>query len=570
MQREHTQAALALILGPETEYQTRIRATRRLVKQGPAILPLVLNTLSQYPEITDPVWPWWPPQYEHLSHLLLHLSQQAHLSLQEFLTHPLLQSAPGPVLWTSLMETAGRIPHQDNEPLLCQGLESPWMQVRYAAAMALALRARSTPLHASTRTALRTRQQSHETLQVRLTASYALLSCGEQCGLEHIIYLLLPCVPTEVRKAATFILATELPLPFMPLTHLQREQIVYYLLKLLSDPEPDIAQHSAHALGKIATPAILPVLYAQLETATPTTQVIILTVLEEVTQRKHMRYQMRQQSLLTHLLPLLRSSYGDVCRQACYTLAACGGEYAAAVLGTLVMQKDQATGRGEALESLRYLRGALRAPLRGNVIRWLLGALHTQEEVIQITALDTLTQLLWQAQRNGAKRAWQEVSLEIIQDETALRLLAAESAWIRQHALELLPALADFLHSAQELHAPLENLLLRDNDSGVRACVAHVCARTGSRWAIPALLRALLDPDRHVAHTALNALARIATPDDMIVFYVITELARIEDENDEAMHSLGREASHLMKRWLKAEQDRTHQTLHSLQHPPIL
>ena len=48
------QAALALILGPETEYQTRVRATRRLMKQGSAILPLVLNTLSKYPEITDP------------------------------------------------------------------------------------------------------------------------------------------------------------------------------------------------------------------------------------------------------------------------------------------------------------------------------------------------------------------------------------------------------------------------------------------------------------------------------------------------------------------------------------
>lgn len=558
MQREYTRAALALILGPETEYQTRIRATRRLVRQGPAILPLVLNTLSQYPEITDPEWPWWPPQYEHLSHLLLHLSQQAQLDIHELLTHPLLQGPPGPVLLTTLMEAAGRLPHADNEQLLSEGLASPWMQVRYAAAMALAIRARTNHLLASTRTLLRTCQQAHEAFPVRLTASYALLSCGEQSGIEHIIYFLLPCIPTEVRKAATFILATELPLP---LTQRQRNQIAYYLLKLLSDPEPDIAQHAAHALSKIVTPTHLPALYTQLEEGTPTQQILILTVLEEVAQRKHMRYQMRQQALPTRLLPLLKSSQSGVCRQACYTLAACGGEYAAAVLGTLIMHNEQ--GRGEALESLRFLRGALRTPLRNNVIRWLLGALHAPEEVIQVTALDTLAQLLWQAHHSGARKAWQEISLAIIQDRTIFHLLTVPSAWVQQHTLELLPALCDIVQSRQELQAQLQDLLLRASDSGVRACVAYVCARTGSRWAIPTLLRALLDPDRHVAHTALNALSHIATPEDSVVIYVITELIRLEDEHDTAMQNLGREASQLLKKWQKKECDHPSHTLHS-------
>ena len=202
----------------------------------------------------------------------------------------------------------------------------------------------------------------------------------------------------------------------MPLTAAQRAQVTSYLIKLLTDPEPDIAQHAAHALAQLATPAIIPTLYTKLTEAPPTAQVTILTVLEEVAKRKHMRYQMRQDALPTRLLPFLKSSNEQVCRQACYTLAACGGEYTTAVLGTLIMGKGH-IGRGEALESLRFLRGALRAPLRNNVIRWLLEALHAQEEVIQVTALDTLAQLLWQAQTNRAKKPGRRSVKELFKKE---------------------------------------------------------------------------------------------------------------------------------------------------------
>src|SRR5581483_10409492 len=69
--KESVQAALTLLLGPETEYSMRVRAVRRLAKQGPAILPVLLSTLSSFPAITVPAWPWWPPQYEHCARLLL-------------------------------------------------------------------------------------------------------------------------------------------------------------------------------------------------------------------------------------------------------------------------------------------------------------------------------------------------------------------------------------------------------------------------------------------------------------------------------------------------------------------
>src|SRR5579859_1536247 len=80
-QQEDIQAALTILLGSETEYHTRVRATRRLARQGADILPLVLTTLSTYPEITAPTWPWWPLQYEQCSHLLIYLGQKAHMQL---------------------------------------------------------------------------------------------------------------------------------------------------------------------------------------------------------------------------------------------------------------------------------------------------------------------------------------------------------------------------------------------------------------------------------------------------------------------------------------------------------
>jgi HEAT repeat protein len=559
MQQESIQAALALVLGPETEYQVRARATRRIARQGPAILPFLLNTLSNYPEITTPAWPWWPPQYEHTSRLLLHLSQRAHIPLTDLLHHMALEQLPGPVLWTSLMEAAGLLPHVNNEEFLCQGLETYWASVRYTAAMALVARAKKSPLQQSTLKVLQSHQGSDEEFPVRLTTSYALLCSGEYIGLETLESFLLPHTPAEVRKAATFILATELPIP---LSVSQRTRLNMLLLRLLHDPDPTIGQQAAHALSKIAGPALLSTLYEQLENAPIRTQIIILTALEELTQRKTMRYHMRQHALPTRLLPLIKSADPDLRRQVCYTLAACGGEYVAAVLGTIVMNKEE-IGRGEALESLRFLQGALRAPLRGNIIRWLLQVLPTTDEEIQVTVLDSLTHLLWQAYNHGRKQAWKEIRYELTHEGTALRLLHAPNPLIRQRALELLPALGDFLNITPELHYPLQYIMLTDSDSGVRACAAYICGKTNARWAISALLRALADPDEHVSHTALNAIARITTPDDPIILYAVTELAQLKDDNHAPMHNLARAAISLLKKWKKSEQDEIRKSLHS-------
>ncbi len=110
MRQESIQVALALLLGPETDYQIRTRATRRLTKQGLAILPSLLTTLNNYPEITTPPWPWWPPQYEHISRLLLSLIQYEQLHLEDLLHHPVLEQPIGPVLWISVLETTNLPP----------------------------------------------------------------------------------------------------------------------------------------------------------------------------------------------------------------------------------------------------------------------------------------------------------------------------------------------------------------------------------------------------------------------------------------------------------------------------
>ena len=85
-------------------------------------------------------------------------------------------------------------------------------------------------------------------------------------------------------------------------------------------------------------------------------------------------------------------------------LAACGGEYVAAVLGTIIQNREH-PGHLEAIDSLRLLHGVLRAPVRMNVVRWLLRVLTQPEEEIQVTALDSLAYLLWQARTHGQKQA---------------------------------------------------------------------------------------------------------------------------------------------------------------------
>src|SRR5712692_11302869 len=117
--QEGSLVALALLLGPETEYQARVRATQLLTNQGPTVLPLLLTTLSTHPEITTPPWPWWPPQYEHCSRLLIRLSQKAQLRLEALLQHPAISQPAGPVLWTSVMEAGGLLQHAGYESLLC-------------------------------------------------------------------------------------------------------------------------------------------------------------------------------------------------------------------------------------------------------------------------------------------------------------------------------------------------------------------------------------------------------------------------------------------------------------------
>ena len=557
IRQENIQVALALLLGPETDYPLRVRATRRLTKQGSAILPLLLTTLNNYPEITTPAWPWWPPQYEHISRLLLYLIQHEHVQLEDLLHHPLLEQSPGPVLWTSVLETTNLLPHIDYEKLLCAGLETPWATVRYSAAMALATKAGKALLQSSTVETLK--KHSDEAYSVRLAISYALLHCNEQGGLEELLNLTHLLMPREVRKAAVFILATDLP---RQLTLPQREQLTTHLLELLLDPDMELAHEAAHALGDVIEPTSLPTLYKLLETSDTQRQIILLTVLEELTQKRQMRDLMRENSLPTRLLPLVKTADQELRRQACYTLAACGGEYVAAVFGTLVLNHEH-PGHTEAIESLRQLRGVLRAPMRANVVRWLLRTLDGATEETCITAVNTLTHLLWQAQTQGYQYAWQEMSDEIIKSGIVLELLQLDSSRIRQHLIELLIPLDGYLTKNRQLHTSLKQFLRTDNDSGVRACAAYACGQTGARWAIPDLIHALLDPDENVARTALSALEQITTPDDILVASVISELAHLYDDKDRSANILAFEAWSIMKKWQKAEQKDECKKLHS-------
>jgi HEAT repeat protein len=560
MQRESIQASLALLLGPETEYRMRVRATRRLAKQGAAILPLVLTTLSNYPEIITPAWPWWPPQYEHTSHLLLHFSQRDGINLSDLLRHPAIDATAGPVLWISIIEAANLSPHMDNEDLHCQGFRTTWTSVHYAAAMALATRARNNPLHLSTIDILLQQQEIQEILPIQLTISYALLNSGEVMGFEGLSACLYDGIPQEIRKAATFIFATEHPLK-IPLQ--QQEKLITQLLHLLSDSDAEIVQQAAHTLSIIARPDTLTRLYAKLENVEENVQITILTVLEEIARHnKTLQHHIRQHIFIMRLLPLLQSSQPDLRRQVCYTLAACGGEYVAAVLGTIVMNNEH-PGQGEAIECLRFFYGVLRAPLRGNIMRWLLSILATNQEDLQVTALDSLAQILWQARNSGRQQIWLEISQEIFEAGTPLQLLQAPSPLLRQRTLELLAALGNFLTTAHDLHTLYCKLLLEDNDSGVRACAAYVCGQTEARWAISALLQSLFDTDTNVAQTALNALARLTTSKDSIVVYALTELTRLQDEDNNTPHDLAHTARIILKKWQQRERNSAGKTLHS-------
>src|SRR6266851_4010839 len=122
--QEQILTAIVLLLGPDTDYSKRIHAAQRLARAGAEILPLLLHTLHSHPEIITPAWPWWPPQYEQIGRLLIQLSQSARLSLTDLLRAPYLPQQPGPVLWISIIEAVGQLPHAEYEPLLREGLEA--------------------------------------------------------------------------------------------------------------------------------------------------------------------------------------------------------------------------------------------------------------------------------------------------------------------------------------------------------------------------------------------------------------------------------------------------------------
>lgn len=548
-QIESTRAALALLLGPETDYALRVRAARKVAKQGPAILPLLLTTLSSYPEITSPAWPWWPPQYEHCSRLLLHFSHKLDIPLEEFLHHSALMQTAGPVLWISVIEAAALLPHGDHEELLAQGIETPWATTRYAAAMALAGRAsKGSSLHPSTLAILQAHQDENEVLSVRVATCYALLTSGVNDGVEVLLQLLDPDAPEEARKAAAFLFAAELPL--ISLSRSQRERLAHLLVLTLRDPNSEVGLHAARALRYVALPSILSPISEMLVHNDPDMQIRALTALEEVASQEKIRSSMQQKGLPATIAPLLRSDMPEIRRQASYTLAAIGGEYVLAVLGSIVLNKEH-EGHIEGVEGLRLLHGVLRNPIRATVVRWLLQIVRQSPDVVQITALDSLAYLLWQTRASGQKYTWEILSHEIMDDGSIMELLHANSAWVRQRAVELATMAHEGSVPTHLLHAEIQRLLHTDSDSEVRACVAALCGQKAVQWAIPDLIQALLDPDEQVAITALHALDQLATPEDSLVMAVIEEVVHFNSSRTSCTHTLVKEAETVLKKWRK-------------------
>jgi HEAT repeat protein len=549
--REVVCAALALLLGPSTEYQARTRATRRLAKQGPEQLPLILTALSQHPEITQPEWPGWPPQYEHCSRLLIQLSQQTRLSLTALLHHPELHTSPGPVLWTSIVEATSLVPYHNYEALLRLALETPWESTRYSAAISLSTRARRVTLQDASIETLCRHVGAEEALPVRLTAAYALLCCRHSVGLETLCSFLDPQEDEEARKAAVFMLSTELP---FQLNELQRERLALALGRLLRDGNPDITLHAAHALSKIASPSLITQLNQMLKEPDAQTQVAVLICIEEIARRQSLRESIQRLELPGQILPLLRSELPDLRRQACYTLAACGGEYALAALGTVISRPEH-PAHLEAIESLRVLNGVMQTPVRSKVLSWLHQLLNMPAEMTQVTALDSLAYLLWQASLRGQKRTWHEMGSEIISENMPGALLYHQSAWVRQRTVELIRLLGKRIEEVQDVCTRLLHLLCYDEDSGVRACIAYTLGQSGTRWAISALLRTLNDPDPHVVLTALNALEVTATPDDTVVIHALMELQHLPLTKNATELQIKQKVEMLLKKWRRSLSD---------------
>src|SRR5262249_37183124 len=145
--------------------------------------------------------------------LLRHLCKEAQIEPAELLEHPVVRKPIGPVLWISILGAIEQNTQKNDESLLTQGLTTPWITVRYAAAMALAQSSHD-PLLAETRALLNDHLGDHEAFPVRLAAAYALIRSNDENGHEVLIRLLNESVPLEVHKAALFMLATEPPIHF--------------------------------------------------------------------------------------------------------------------------------------------------------------------------------------------------------------------------------------------------------------------------------------------------------------------------------------------------------------------
>ena len=550
--RESTLAALALLLGPETDETIRRRAVRRLAKEERTSLPLILITLNQYPEITTPSWPWWPPQYEHCSRLLVQLGQHAHLSLETLLQHPVLTQPIGPVLWISAIEATRLLPSSNHEALLREGLTTAWASVRYAAAMALVNLAGTISLCKTTRQVLYTCADETETNPVRLTAAFALMRSKDVRGFPALMRLIESNLPEEARKAAIFLLATDPP---QYLTFNQQAHLTRLLLVTLQDQNGEIALNAAHALRTVAPPSVLPSLCLLLKIPRPQLQIAALTALEELAGRPALRHAMVHSTLPSQIIAFLRAEIPQVRQQASYTLAACGGAYVTAALGTILLNGEH-PGHKEAMEAIRLLHNVLHAPTRNRVVCWLLQALRyaqaydnhddKEQEELLITALDSLAFLALQAQKRPRMQTLSKIRLEVFRDELPLQLLTFHSAWVRQRTIELLGLLTPCHQLVQD---QLLHILHMDEDSGVRACCAYTLGQLAARFAIPNLLLSLLDPDTSVAETALYALGRIASPDDTIVVAAMRELAMYGSATKQKKEHLASIAQKQLNKW---------------------
>jgi len=546
-QREQILAAIVLLLGSETGYRKRLQACQFLADSGSTVLPFLLPMLHHHPAITTPAWPWWPPQYEQIGRLLLQLSQAAGISLDDLLQAPYLTRPPGPVLWTGVMEAVRLGPQSAYEPLVLAGLQAPWWMVRYAAATAVANRAGQVSPGLQVRQALCWRQHSDPEPPVRLAASCALLRCADTSGLDTLIQFLEQPEPPDVRKAATFLLATELIAPpGVPLRHrLERP-----LLQVLQDRDPQITLYAARALGRVADVETLPALEPLLDHPCTHVRLATLSALEELAGRKAMRHAMQHRLLAQRIASFLHTPESEVRRQSCSTLATLGGEYATAVLGTTV-QDDLHPAHLEAIEALRLVPEVHCPPVLTQVTRWLLHALGRRDDLARVCALDSLGYIIWQAHVRQRSVVLWTIGSELAHSGCVLHLLTSACARVRQRTVELLTRLDSYEDIPR---ATLLAMLHSDHDSAVRTSIARMLGQTGALWALPDLLAATQDHDEQVAEAVLSALGGMPLLDDTLLTCAFKELAAYRLPLA-SLHA-GRRQIHMARAWLKKRAQR--------------